>query len=174
MVLWTFLDIFWCPHIGISIQFQPRSENVGSSGIHIFSFSSFCHAVFQRGCTNSCSHWRYTRALVALHPHSELSIFTVLVILMAGVVVSHCSLNLHFHGDLWSQVPFPMFTWHLGTCFFKVPTQLFCHFSSVLAVFFLLTCRNSYILDMCPLSAICIENISSPCGLPDHSLNGVF
>lgn len=93
---------FWCPYACVSVQPVSRSENAESSGIHMFSFSRFCHIVFlpQSGCSNLYSHWRCARVLVASYLDQNLVVYMILAILIGYVVVSRCSLNLHFYSDL--------------------------------------------------------------------------
>lgn len=84
--------IFIC--ISFGYIYISRSGIFKLQKIHMFSFSRHCQIVFQCRSNNLNSHQQCMRTSVPLYPHQSLvfSNFFMLVILVGGVVISHCAL----------------------------------------------------------------------------------
>lgn len=116
-------------------------------------------------CTNLNSPWRCTREHLTSSPACGyyLDSFSHSYGACSGV-----SLSLNWHFTVIYEVKL-LFLCSFGTwvsASINYIFNYFAHFSSGSSVFFLLIFRKSYILDMGPFSATCMENILSPCGLP--------
>ena len=112
----------------------------------IVSFKRKCQTIFKVALPS----YIFTSDLTSPHPPLDLllSQFFILVILI-GVIISYCSLNLHFSNGLWCT-PFHVLICHPYLLFCAVSVHVFWPFLSWI-VFLMLSFESSlYILDMSP------------------------
>lgn len=86
-------------------------------------------------------------------------------------IISQCDFNLHFPDDQWCWLSFPVFGGHLHVLLCKISVLIF---KIGLSFRFALRRSSWHILNIIPLSAMCISYIFPSVAYYLHFLNSVF
>ena len=113
MLLWTFLCMFLCEHVFISLGYTPRTGTVGLYSSSVFNFLRNCKTVFQRCCTIFYSHQLCMRITISPHPHQHFLFSVFWIIAIEVWNHSHCHFGLHFPDGTWCGESFHVFVGHL-------------------------------------------------------------